>query len=393
MIESYNPIISTEELSRWRILDKVPIPDANTALVFVGDGQSLLTITEGQKGLTRGEILWGRYSLVYKVNLSDFPLTFGCKLPCATDAFYFLAEVQFTCSVSNPAMIVSRNVTDIRLVLEPLIIDEMRRISRKYKVEQSGAAEQEISAGLETKIYDEGFNFKHLTIRLSLEEEARERIRQVKRIQEEHELEKTRLQQAAEIQRLKQETEQELTSQHNKYERQEVKSSLLDEMEKQMLIQNLEKQRTQFELEQARQREQFQLEQARQREQLQLEMMKQKTEFYSAMLQAGQWQLLAMQLAQRPEDVHLIKESLYQQKLIEREHQVRMLKMLIDTDAVEGWQLSEVGKRALQELMGLTEQTMPVLEEATLEKSSSNNTETQPQENIPTAEEVFPDEQ
>ncbi|UKP00517.1 hypothetical protein [Nostoc sp. UHCC 0870] len=369
MTISYNPIISKEELLRWDILNKIPVPDANTALVFVGNGQPTITITEGQKGLTRGEIVWGKYSLVYKVDLSDFPIGFECKLPCATDAFDFQAEVKFTCSVREPEMIIRRNVTNISSVLQHLIIDEMRRISRRYEVEESGAAEQEISNNLRAKIHHEGFNLKTLYVTLSLEEEARERIRRKKRLSEEHELEKIRLQQEAELQ-----------TKRNKQERQEVKAGLLDEMEIQMLKQNLAKQQKIFEEEQARRQELFQL-----------EIMKQRTEFYSTMLQAGQWQMLALQLAQNPQDVPLILESLNQQKLLEREHQIKMLKILIDTDAVEGWQLSEVGKRALQELVGLTEQTTPALEEASLEDKSSNDSKRQTPENIPDAEEVFPD--
>ncbi len=367
MSELHNPIIGREELSRWR----TPVPDANTALVFIGDGQPTFTITEGQKGLTKGEILWGKYSLIYKVNLSDFPIAFNCNLPCATDAFDFQAEVRFLVSVRDPEIIVRRNITDLYSVLEPLITDEMRRISRKYQVEQSGGAEEEISANLKTKIYDEGFNFKNLTVQLSLEEEARERIRRKKRLIEEYELEKTHIQQEAGIQ-----------SQRKRYERQEEQASLLDEMQTQMLRQNLENKKTQFELEQARQQELFQL-----------EMMKQRTEVYSTMLQAGQWQLLALQLAQRPEDVPLIIESLNRQKQIEREHKIKTLKVLIDTNAIEGWQLSEIGKRALQELVGLTEETVPVIEGASLEDTSNNVNKNQPQENIPTDEEVFPDDE
>lgn len=335
MADIYNPIVSREELSRWQILNKTPVPDANTALVFVGNGQPLLTVSEGQKGLTRGEMLWGRYHFVYKVDMSDFPIGFSCNLPCATDAFDFQAEVQFTCSVRDPEMIVRRNVMDIRQILKHLIIEVMRRVSRKYEVEQSAAAEREVSDSVKTAIYDEGFNLKQFTVILSLEEEAREWIRKRKRLQE-----------AAKLQLLQQELERKRIRQSNKFE----------------------------------------LEQVRQREQFQLEIMKQKTEFYTAMLQAGQWQLLALQLAQSPEDVPVILQTLNQQKQIEREHQVKMLKMLLDSDAVEGWQLSEVGKRALQELIGFTEQSP-----AALESAPTNNTERK--ENRPTADEVFPDEE
>lgn len=444
MQDIYDPIISIQELSRRQVFEKIPVPEADTALVFVGDGQAPLTVIAGQKGLTRGEMLWGRYHQVYKVDMSDFLIGFSCNLPCATDAFDFPAQVQFTCSVRDPQMIVSRKVTDIRQVLEPLIKEKMRRVSRKYEVEQSGDAEREISDSVKTTIYDEGFNLKKFTVTISLEKEARERIREKKRLQEEIELEKARqalqqqkAQQAIEearqrekleLERLKQRQELELELEQQKaqkaieeakqrekleldhlkqrqefeleqekirleqsiniqriqqiletekgqFARQEEKAQLLDAMEIQMMQQNFEKTKMQFELEQAQKREQFEL-----------QMMKQKTEFYAGMLQAGQWQLLALQLAQSPKDVQVILQTLNQQKQIEREHQVKMLKMLLDSDAVEGYQLSEVGKRALQELIGLSEQPT-----AALESAPTKNTESK--ENIPTADEVFPDEE
>jgi D-ribose pyranose/furanose isomerase RbsD len=352
----HNPILSKEEIGGWRIFQKRPIPDPGTALVLSGEGQPLLTIKQGNNGITSGEIRWGKYNSIYKIDVTDFPLNFQCILPCATDAFDFKAEVKFTCSVKDPEIIIQRNITDIGAVLEPLIIEVMRRISRKYQVEDSGAAELAISNSIKQAIYDEGFNIPQLVITLSLEEEARKRIREVKRLQEEVNIEKER--QALELQKeklaiekrkLQEEFERESTSLQNQFSRSEEISKLQDEFGIEKMKQTLEMQRTQFEIYQLKMKEEFAL-----------EMMKQKTEMYTSMLQAGQWQQFALLLNQTG-DVSIVMNILNEQKQSEREHQVKMLKMLLDADALEGGQVNEVGKGFLRQLIGLTEESKPLL--------------------------------
>ncbi|MFB2891602.1 hypothetical protein ACE1CI_01530 [Aerosakkonemataceae cyanobacterium BLCC-F50] len=316
MSDTYNPILTKEELGRWRIFQQRPVPEPGTALVFFGEGQTLVSIIQGQKGLTGGEMFWGKYNLLYKVDMSEHPLSFRCDLPCKTDAFDFHAEVKFNCLVHDPEMIVRRNVTDVRKILEPLIIEVMRNMSREYEVEQSGIAEREIGDRVKKEVYDVGFQLNRFTLTLSLEQETRDRIREKKRIQETTELEKINIQGMLEL-----------------------------EKEKQKL--------------------------AMQREQFEIERMKLKIDFYGPIIQAGNWQLLTMQLIQRPEDVAVIAEAINQQKQIERDHQIKMLKMLLDADALEGSQIGEVGKRLLQGLIGLTEQSTPALESRILNNSES----------------------
>ncbi|GET37823.1 SPFH domain-containing protein [Microseira wollei] len=316
MADTYNPILSREEIGRWRLFQSRPVPDPGTALVFSGEGQPLLSIKQGQRGPTSGEIVWGKYNLLYKVDMTEHPLSFQCNIPCATDAFDFHAEVRFICSVREPEMIVRRNVTDVRQFLEPLIVEVMRSISRNYEVEESEVAERQISNRVKQEIYDAGFQLNRFVLTLYLEQEVRDRIREKKRIQDTTEIEKTKI-------------------------------------------------KSQIELEEQAQKL------AMQRQQFELELMKVKIDFYSPMLQAGNWQMLAMQLAQNPQDIAVVVEEINRQKQIDREHQMKMLKMLLDEDALEGSQISEVGKRVLQGLIAMTEQYTPALGSGSANKSES----------------------
>jgi len=374
----YNPILSREEIKRWQVLQPRPIPDPGTALVLSAEGQPLLTIRQGDKGPTNGEILWGKYNFVYKVDLTEHPLRFRCSLPCKTDAFDFQADVNFRYAVNDPEMIVRRNVTDVAQLLEPLITEVMRNISRKHEVENSGAAEREISDSIKRVIYDEGFNIYQFTLSLSLEAEARDRIRDKKRLQDEierekirQELEKQKAQLAIDQDKQRQLLELERMRQQNQFQREEEKTHIQSELELQKMRQDFELDKMQFEIIQTRQKEQLDLELRRQREQFELEGMKMKMEFYAPLLKGGNFDLLALQLAQRPEDVRIIFQALNQQKESERDHQLQMLKMLLDADALEGSQINEVGKGLLRQLVGLTEQSTAVLESSSVDTSET----------------------
>lgn len=375
-MNTYNPILKTEEVSRWRILQPRPIPDPKTALVLSAEGQPLLVIKEGEKGPTSGEMLWGKYNLVYTIDTSKHPLRFMCSLPCKTDAFDFQADVNLTCKVSDPLMIVRDNITDVSLVLQPLIEEMMRTISRKHEVEDSGAAEREISDYIKKAEFKVGLSIEQFTVSLFLEQEARDRIREKKRIQEEIELEKARQnlekQKAQlEIDKAKQREllELERIRQRNQFQREEEKTQIQGELELQKLKQDLEFDKIQFEIIQARQKEQLELELRRQREKFELESMELKMKFYAPILQSGNFQLLALQLVQSPQDIKVILQTLNQQKQSERDHQLKMLTMLLREDALEGSQINEAGKSLLRQLVGLTEQSTAVLESSSVDTS------------------------
>lgn len=380
-MNTYNPILKEEEVSRWRILQPRPIPDPKTALVLSAEGQPLLVIKEGEKGPTSGEMLWGKYNLVYTIDTSKHPLRFMCSLPCKTDAFDFQADVNLTCKVSDPLMIVRDNITDVSQVLQPLIIEMMRIISRRHEVEDSGAAEREISDYIKSDYikkveYQVGLSIEQFTVSLFLEQEARDRIREKKRLQEEIELEKARQnldkQKAQlEIDKAKQKELLELDRirQRNQFQHQEEKTQIQGQLELQKLKQDLEFEKTQFEIIQARQKEQLELELRRQREKFELESMELKMKFYAPILQSGNFQLLALQLVQSPQDIKVILQTLNQQKQSERDHQLKMLTMLLREDALEGSQINEVGKSLLRQLVGLTEQSTAVLESSSVDTS------------------------
>ncbi len=281
MAETYNPILGREEISGLRLFQPRPKPEPGIALVLFKEGQPLVTLRLGDR-LTAGEVRWGGYKTVYKIDVTEHSFHFNCNLPCSSDAFDFLAEAKVTYAVDDPAMIVKNNTTDARSVLEPLITDTMRSISRDYDVEQSAAAERAIIDAVKNEAYDVGFNLNRFVVKLRLEDDARTHIRSLKQIDRDKEREKK----AAEL--------------------------------------------------------------TLQRDQLELERQKMKLAFYGPLIEKGQWQLLALQLSNNPEDVATVADMLRQQRQGEADRQLAALKIMLQEGALEGFQLEDAGKRVLQ---------------------------------------------
>jgi len=182
MANTYEPICSEEPLNNWNPLQKLPKPEPGLALVFSGERQPLVAFTQGQGGLTRSEMFWGTYNLVYKVDLAEHPLEFTFEIPCKGDAYDFNAVVNFICSVREPIKIVERKVKDVNKFLQPLIGKALRDISRQYEIEEIADAENSMNSEVSRQVYHQGFNIRDLVIALALPEEVRTSIQKKREI-------------------------------------------------------------------------------------------------------------------------------------------------------------------------------------------------------------------
>lgn len=258
-------------------------------------GIALVLFREGQPlvtlwpgdRLTSGEVSWGKYKTVYEVDISEHPFKFSCMLPCQGEAFEFRAQVDLAYSVETPSFIVERNITDARTVLEPLIVSIMREVSREHDVDQSAEAEKSIT----------------------------------ERVLEESKKYSTGL----------------------RILRFVVKLSLEEDARNYIRkIREIERTKT-IELKQA--------ELEKQRIEREMELMKVKIDFYSPLIEKGQWKLLALQLANHPDDVAAVAQMIGQQRQADMETQLKALKIMLEEDVIEGFQMGEAGKRILQRIV------------------------------------------
>jgi hypothetical protein len=61
--------------------------------------------------------------------------------------------------------------------------------------------------------------------------------------------------------------------------------------------------------------------------------------------------LLALHLTENPGDIAVINQMLNRQHEVEMENQLKLLKIMLEEDAIEGYQLDEVRKRVLHKLI------------------------------------------
>lgn len=306
-------IFIERQLNRWK---RPEPPKPGTALVFVGDGKPSLVVYEGERGLTQGELLWGKYKTFYEVDLGDRLLNFQERLPCA-DVLEFNAEIRLIYAVKDPAIILRRARTDTGQFLKDLTIDVMRRTSRRYTHEQCGEAENAIATRIEDEIRDNGFKLSRSAfVKISLDEEIQSRLTNRKLSDYDFQDQKTQISRSTELKDLQQTGR--------------------------------------------------------------LSLKGKRAEVFAPLIKSGDWAtILAMLDPNDPEDEALkamIEATLSQQRR-ESERKQQMLEIAIEKGAIEGWQLEGVAKALFKEVSGLSEQSVAFLEG----QSESQDIEQSPQ--------------
>lgn len=289
-----------KKLNRWK---RPESPRPGTAFVFVGDGKPSRSVYEGEQGPTQGELLFGKYSTYYEVDMGDRLLNFCEKLPCA-DAFEFHAEIKLTYAVSDPVLVVRRARTDAGQFLKDLAIDAMRRVSRRYTHEQTGEAENTIAGRIEEEVRDNGFKLSRPAfVKLALDEAIRTRL---------------------------------VNRQLSDYDFQDQKTQISRKTELGKLLQESK-----------------------------LGLKEERAKFFAPLIKAGDWEtLLAMLDLNDPEDaaIQAMVESILKQQRMQAEKQQKILEIAIEKGAIEGWQLEGVAKALFKEVSGLSEQSIAFLE-------------------------------
>ena len=123
----------------------------------------------------------GRLKNIYVVDLTEHTLRHAESLPAEEEACHFHAEISLVCSVRDPAMVVQRNLRDAADAVLPPLVPALRSASRRFKVEDAANAESSIRAALEDVVpHDSVFKIEGITVRVTLEDDARTFLRERK---------------------------------------------------------------------------------------------------------------------------------------------------------------------------------------------------------------------
>jgi hypothetical protein len=406
-MSTYNPYEIIDR-PRLGVFDGLPSAPPGAVLVVDREGQPLRALLSHSDRLTAGEARWGRIRTLYRVDVAEHQLEFEDTFPCKDDIGGFRASVKFTCRVIAAEEVVRRGIRDVTRTLVPVLIETLRRTCEDFAAENYDEAERAAHAAVRAREsedrHDPAFEISQISIVLTLDEaaakfvrERKETIRNIVREQDasrlakekaqlEVDLLKTREQLEAEreklaagfenerlkLQQVREQYDHELAAQRQELElarasarartEQQTSSELeMDRLESQMLLQKkqaeLDNAKLELDIQRAKLEAEFEirrLEATLEREKLQIAQ-------YVDMLSQGEVAGLAMRLVQDPAAIGPISNYLADVRVADTNQRLQALRMLLDNDGLEGWQITEQAKVILTQLLDIWSARMPPL--------------------------------
>lgn len=383
---TYDPLVILER-PKTRMFNGLPSAAPGTVLVVDREGHLVRVLAEPGDRLTAGEVRWGQIRTLYEVDVTEHLLEFQDVFPCKDDIGGFRAVVKLSCAVADPVAVVTRGIRDVARVLFPKVTETLRRVCGQCPAEHFQEAEitglgaiRDLENG---QGHDPAFRIRHIHLELSLDDaaavyirERKEATRNLARQQDAARLDRGKAQLEAEMaratsafeherlgmQREQERLEAQLADQRQELEltraaaraRSEQRSAGDLEMERlefegqrQKIQAELDRQKLELELERAelQARHDMQVLEARlQRDQRQITQL-------TDLLSRGQFAALAMRLAQDPAAIGPVSAYLAEQRAADASRQLQALKLLVENDGLEGWQITDQAKTVLRQLI------------------------------------------
>lgn len=383
---TYNPL-NVIERPKTGMFSGLPSAAPGTVLVVDREGHRLRVLAGPGDRLTAGEVRWGQIRTLYEVDVAEHPMEFRDAFPCQDDIGGFRAVVKLTCAVSDPVAVVTRGIRDVAAVLIPKVTETLRRVCGDYPAEEFQQAEAAGLAAIRSlehgARHDFAFQISHIHLVLSLDDAAATYVHERK----EATRNLTRQEDAARLGREKARLEAELARSTETFEqdrlvmqrdREQLEAQLADQRQQLELAREAQRarseQQTAGELELARldferQRQEIQADLDKQKLQLELDRAELQARYDLQLLQArldrdkiqvtqltdllshGQYAALAMQLAQDPAAIGPVSAYLAEQRAADANRQMQALKLLLENDGLEGYQITEQAKTVLRQLI------------------------------------------
>lgn len=252
---------------------------------------------------SRSGLLKGKVKTVYDVDLGVRYLRFPADLPGAGDSFSFKAEAAVEWRVLDPSLVVRSQLRDVRMLVQPAVIDAMRRIARQYQVDQSSAAERALNEALVGEALD--FND------LAQLDRAMQQTASTGHIGREYGLwtrttvsvqpDQSRLAQSDEMRNLKHQIETERLKQELR---------ILQEQNSQQVMAG-------------------------------------RMTFYRDAFSSGDIDRAVLQIAQNPDDLASVAQMIREQEMSGQRLTIDFVNKLMESGAIERWQINDQAKAAL----------------------------------------------
>ncbi|MEU3742703.1 hypothetical protein AB0E78_37335 [Streptomyces sp. NPDC032198] len=165
---TYDPVLDSQPLPRWRLTNPLRPPAPGRALVLVPDSGPALTVLPG------GEIAaarFGAYQRVYTVDLTEHRLVLDVALLSRDATFSFRSRVELIAQVADPAEVVARGIRDMSGALYGAIRRMLRQVSRGYDIAEFHDAEEALNSALHGFAGDSAVRLRNIQVELLVDED------------------------------------------------------------------------------------------------------------------------------------------------------------------------------------------------------------------------------
>ncbi|GAA2636006.1 hypothetical protein [Streptomyces vastus] len=166
--QTYDPVLGSEELPKWRLTNPLRPPAPGRALVLVRDSGSSLTIRSGEEIPSSR---FGTYQSVFTVDMTEHRLILDIPLISRDPTFSFRSRVDLVCRVADPAKVVQRGIRDMSGALYGVLRQTLRTVARDYDIAEFHEAEMALNAALATFTGDDAIRLRNIQIELLVDED------------------------------------------------------------------------------------------------------------------------------------------------------------------------------------------------------------------------------
>ncbi|WP_431041658.1 hypothetical protein ACQUSR_06880 [Streptomyces sp. P1-3] len=165
---TYDPVLDSQPLPRWRLMNPLRPPAPGRALVLVPDSGAALTVRPGEE---IPAARFGAYQSVYTVDMTEHRLILDIALLSRDATFSFRSRVDLVCRVADPAEVVARGIRDMSGALYGHLRGMLRRVAREYDIAHFHEAEEALNAAVRDFTGDSAVRLRGIRIELLVDED------------------------------------------------------------------------------------------------------------------------------------------------------------------------------------------------------------------------------
>jgi hypothetical protein len=176
--ESFNPILNGSPLPLFEFGKAGLHRTGHTSLVYLPD---IAASDPAEASIDRQPAFGKRFKRHYwryEIDVAHHSTWVTLVLPAAEEAFSFTAKVCFTWTVADAAVVARFGIYDAKAIIWRYLDQLLRNISRQYRIEDSGAAEEEMNRRLEKESgdIDYGLRLSLMAVNLHLDQDAQQHL-------------------------------------------------------------------------------------------------------------------------------------------------------------------------------------------------------------------------